>query len=94
MCVFAKTISYCKSTNPPGPHRAGYYAELIMNRNDRKIEAWAKKQGLKVEDVPNKLHQIKRKAVRRRRPKTNPNGRTILVKDNEVLTPPEPVKKE
>lgn len=56
-----------------------------MNRNDRKILAWAKKQGLKVEDVPNKLHQIKRQAAPRSRPKINPVGRTILVKDNEVL---------
>lgn len=56
-----------------------------MNLNDRKILALARKRGWKSKDVPNKLHQIKRKTVRKRRPKTNPNGRTILVKDNETL---------
>lgn len=56
-----------------------------MNRNDKKILAWAKKQGLKVEDVPNKLHQIKRETAVKKRREPRPIGRQILVKNNEVL---------
>lgn len=55
-----------------------------MSRSDKKILAWAKKQGLKVEDVPNKLHQIKQQTAPKK-PKINSVGRTVLVKDNEVL---------
>lgn len=56
-----------------------------MNRNDREIERLAKKHGWGTKDRPNKLHQIKQQAVLEKRPKINPVGRTILVKDNEVL---------
>ncbi len=59
-----------------------------MNRNDRKIEALAKKRGWKSKDVPNKLHQIKTKSVPKRKPKVNPNGRTILIKDNIIIRTP------
>lgn len=58
---------------------------IDMNRNDREIERLAKKHGWGTKDVPNKLHQIKHCAATKKRPKINPAGRTILVKDNEVL---------
>lgn len=57
----------------------------MMDRNSRKILAWAKKQGLKVEDVPNKLHQITHGAVRKRRLKLNPRGITVLIRNNEPV---------
>lgn len=56
-----------------------------MNRNDREIERLAKKRGWKSKDVPNKLHQIKQEAAPEKRPKINPVGRTILIKNGEVL---------
>jgi hypothetical protein len=59
----------------------------MMNRNDRRILALAKKRGWKTTDKPNKLHQIKQETAPEKRPKINPVGHTILVKDNEVLFP-------
>lgn len=56
-----------------------------MNRNDRKIEALAKKRGWKSKDVPNKLHQITHQTPRKKRIKKNPKGITVLIRDNEAV---------
>jgi hypothetical protein len=56
-----------------------------MNRNDRKIQKIADERKLKYKDVPNKLYQVKNKAVRKRRLKLNPVGVTVLIRDNEAV---------
>lgn len=65
-----------------------------MNRNDREIERLAKKRGWKTTDKPNKLHQITHQTAPKKRPKINPVGRTILVKNGKgVLPKPQPEKR-
>ncbi len=68
---------------------AGYYAEFIMNRNDKEMLALAKKQGLKVtkkrsqkpKDDEKRLYDNEQERICNNLPR----GRTVLIKNGEVL---------